>query len=113
MKLPITYYDIAKSIQVLMYFSSDVRLVESALKTLTSVLSKVKGADSWPLVQELLVFLCTILDSNLAKERGKDTAEAVDMCAATFLQYCVHSQILMYNIKLVVQHTLLICGIVL
>ena len=52
------------------YCSSDVRLVESALKTLTAVLSKVEGADSWPLVQELLVFLCTILDPKLAKDAG-------------------------------------------
>ena len=51
--------------------SSDMKLVESALKTLAVVLSKVKGCDSWPLVQELLVYLCTLLDPKLAAEAGE------------------------------------------
>lgn len=77
-----------------LYCSSDVRLVEMALKTLAAVLSRVKGADSWALVQELLVYLCAILDSKLAKERGESTTEAVGELTGVhvFLQHSAHAK---------------------
>ena len=50
--------------------SSDIRLVESGLHTLTMVFSRVHGVESWPIVQELVVYICTILDPKLDKEAG-------------------------------------------
>ena len=47
--------------------SSDLGLVESGLQTLTTVFSRVRGVESWAVVQELVVYICTVLDPNLDK----------------------------------------------
>ena len=47
--------------------SSDLGLVESGLQTLTTVFSRVRGVESWAAVQELVVYICTVLDPNLDK----------------------------------------------
>ena len=50
--------------------SSDLRLVESGLQTVTTIFSKVHGVESWAVVQELVIYICTILDPKLEKEAG-------------------------------------------
>lgn len=53
-----------------LFFSSDISLVESGLHTLTTVFSRVHGVESWPLVHELVIYICTILDPKLEKEES-------------------------------------------
>ena len=65
----------------LFFFGSDLRLVESGLQTLTTVFSRVDGAESWAVVQELVIYICNVLDPNLEKE-------ATGMCKIA-VQYTV------------------------
>lgn len=50
------------------FFGSDLRLVESGLQTLSTVFSRVDGVESWAVVQELVIYICTVLDPNVEKE---------------------------------------------
>ena len=52
--------------------STNLRLLEGGLETLEAVLSHVRGLDKWELFHNLLVYLCMLLDSKMAKEAGEE-----------------------------------------
>ena len=51
--------------------SSNLRLLEEGLVTLAAILSHMKDLESWELFHNILGFLCTVLDKNMAKEAGE------------------------------------------
>ncbi len=52
-------------------FSGDLCLLESALETLETMLTRVSGLDKWELFHDLFIHLCKLLDTEMAKEAGK------------------------------------------
>ena len=53
------------------FHRSNVRLLDAGLDVLALVFSRVRGMDSAEVFQELLLFMCMLLDRRMARETGR------------------------------------------